>query len=328
MNMKQIPVFIHHEADEKKQTGGEKGQKYVAYCVRQAESCNDDVVLFGDRSNCSFANHWEYAQDFLDEKWKRFKSVFINYSDFPEKWAEGIFKRFFIFENYMIRNRYERCIVLDSDVLAFVDFSRIGIFRKCPAAVEIPYDQDFLQLPEGNGLRQTVIGAVSCFTLEALTSFTDFCIEIFANKKELLREKIEAHRKYGIPGGICEMTILYHWLKTKPAEYYINLFLPHKGMICDSSFSQSDLYERNQFEMDRFWGHKIVKFSGGGIPRFYTKTHMWQPVMAIHFQGWSKIYMKDIYENHRIGSDSKKEFIILKFKETVYKILKRLGLRA
>lgn len=38
--------------------------------------------------------------------------------------------------------------------------------------------------------------------------------------------------------------------------------------------------------------------------------------------------MKDIYENHRIGSDSKKEFIILKFKETVYKILKRLGLRA
>lgn len=264
MNRKQIPVFIHHEADEKKQTGGEKGQKYVEYCVRQAESCNNDVILFGDRSNCLFANHWENAADFLDEKWKRFKDVFINYSDFPEMWAEGIFKRFFIFENYMKKNGYERCIVLDSDVLAFVNFSRIDIFRKCSAAAEIPHDQDFPQLPEGNGLRQTVIGAVSFFTLEAMTSFTDYCIEIFAKNKRLLKAKIKAHRKYNIPGGICEMTILYHWLKTKPSDYYINLFLPHKGLVCDSSFSQSDLYERNQFEMNKIWGHKILRFSGGG----------------------------------------------------------------
>lgn len=37
--------------------------------------------------------------------------------------------------------------------------------------------------------------------------------------------------------------------------------------------------------------------------------------------------MKNIYEIHRIGFTSKKEFIILKIKETVYKMLKSLGLR-
>ena len=263
--MRGIPIFVHHETGQKSQTGGEKRQKYVSYCISQAEEYNDDVRLFGDDFNKSYASSWVRASDYLGEKWDRFLSVFHNYSDYPDDWAKGIFKRFFIFENYMKMNRIDECIVLDSDVLVFIDFTKSGIFKDVDAALEIPKDQDFDFLPEGNGLRMVACAGVSYFTLEAISDFTDFCIFEYSKGEDAsFAEKIRVHQDYKISGGICEMSLLYLWSREKSDRFiFRNLLLPYKGRVCDNSMRESDIYEKNEVELSKFLGIKKFSIRGG-----------------------------------------------------------------
>lgn len=50
-------------------------------------------------------------------------------------------------------------------------------------------------------------------TITTLKEFINFCIEIYENRKELLLEKWNAHKDYILPGGICEMSLLYLWIR-------------------------------------------------------------------------------------------------------------------
>lgn len=297
-----IPIFIHHETDEKSQTGGEKKQKYVSYCIKQAEKYNSDVFLFGDEHNKSYADNWLKASDYLDEKWDRFLSVFSNYSDYPDTWAKGIFKRFFIFENYMRQREIHGCIVLDSDVLVFLDFAKSGIFHGVDVAMEIPKNQDFDFLEHGNGLRMVACAGIAYFTFEALKNFTDYCIEEYAKGFEAaFKDKITVHKDYHLPGGICEMTLLYLWQKNREDVFqFRNLLLPYRNMICDNGMQESGLYEENQVRMYRWLGIKKF-YVQGGFCRFTGTDNSLITAYAMHFGGWSKIYIRDIYRFHRIG---------------------------
>lgn len=95
-----IPVFIHHELDQKNQTGG-KGQQYVRNCIEQVKKYNEKVVLFGDLSNKDWCDEWKMVSNFKYERQECFLEAFENYSDYPDARAKGIFKCFFVFEEYM-----------------------------------------------------------------------------------------------------------------------------------------------------------------------------------------------------------------------------------
>ena len=98
-----IPVIVHHETGEKPQTGGKKNQEYLRYCIAQAKKYNEKVVLLGDQYNKDWCDDWHDANDFITDKWKEFHSVFKNLSPYPQAWAEGIFRRFFLILEYLDR---------------------------------------------------------------------------------------------------------------------------------------------------------------------------------------------------------------------------------
>lgn len=185
--LRQIPVLIHHELDTKPQTGGGKGQEYIKYCIMQAKKFNSRVVLFGDNSNRGFSNEWYDASEFSSIRWENFLEVFENMSDYPLSWAKSFFRRFYIFEKWMEENSINECVILDSDVLVYCDFSN-EIFNECDVALEIPQNQCIEAAGNDNDLCWVACAGVAYFTLEALRNFNSFCIEMYRKQKHILEK--------------------------------------------------------------------------------------------------------------------------------------------
>ena len=220
-----IPVIVHHETGEKPQTGGKKNQEYLRYCIAQAKKYNEKVVLLGDQYNKDWCDDWHDANDFITDKWKEFHSVFKNLSPYPQAWAEGIFRRFFLILEYLDRYGYDNCVIMDSDILLYTNVSTYEPFRHCKMAAESPLEQDIAVLWKGNGYKWKVCAGVAYFTRQGLIEFTDYCIDMYKNHMDVLMEKWNIHQKYQIYGGVAEMSLLYLWVKTLPEVEFLNLLM-------------------------------------------------------------------------------------------------------
>ena len=53
--------------------------------------------------------------------------------------GRGIFKRFFLILEYLERNSFEECVIIDSDVLLYLNVSEYEPFRHCKVAAETPF---------------------------------------------------------------------------------------------------------------------------------------------------------------------------------------------
>ena len=197
-----IPVIVHHETGEKPQTGGKKNQEYLRYCIAQAKKYNEKVVLLGDQYNKDWCDDWHDANDFITDKWKEFHSVFKNLSPYPQAWAEGIFRRFFLILEYLDRYGYDNCVIMDSDILLYTNVSTYEPFRHCKMAAESPLEQDIAVLWKGNGYKWKVCAGVAYFTKQGLIEFTDYCIDMYKNHMDVLMEKWNIHQKYQIYAGV------------------------------------------------------------------------------------------------------------------------------
>lgn len=296
-----LPVIIHHETGEKPQNGGGKNQEYLKYCVIQAKKYNKKVVLFGDQYNKAWCDDWHHVDEFENEKWQHFLNVFENWSTLPDAWAKGIFKRFYLIEEYLKRNHYTECVILDSDVLVYVDFLKYDRFLDCDAAMEIPSSQDLDGLPAPNGLRMSAAAGVAYFTLEALSSFNDYCIDVYENHRELLTPKYEAHKKNNITGGICEMTLLYLWSRTRPKGRVINLLAEYEGHVFNGPIASEENNFRGEFAVSPISQIKKFRFKNG--QPYFIRKDSGKPVAtySFHFGGADKIYLKNICLHNRLS---------------------------
>lgn len=294
-----LPVLIHHESNAKPQTGGKKNQEYLKYCISQACKYNEKVVLIGDEANQSWCDEWHHVNEFKNERLEKFCKVFKNWSSYPDSWALSIYKRFFLFEEYLKRNEYDECVVLDSDILVYIDFSKYEPFIGCDAAMEIPKAQDMEALKIPNEFRWAANVGLSYFKLEALTDFLNYCTDIFENHMDVLMPKWEAHQKYRIPGGICEMTLFYLWQKQRPQDKILNLLIPDKdGFVFSGPISGEENYQRGECQVSRITTIKKIVFRNG-IPCYVKKDKGLLPTYSLHFIGGDKIYMEGMFKNQR-----------------------------
>ena len=290
-----IPVIVHHETGEKPQSGGRKNQEDLKYCILQAKRFNQKVVLLGDSFNRAWCDDWHNADDFITDKWKAFHAVFENLSPYPQAWAEGIFKRFFLILEYLERNGYDDCVIIDSDVLLYVNVSAYAPFRHCKTAMEVPENQDLGALPAGNGYKWKACAGVAYFTKQGLTEFTDYCIDVYKNHRELLLEKWNVHKKYGIYGGVCEMNLLYLWIRTLPEGEFLNLLLPDRhNAVFDNFIGIPDNYLTSQYEFHPILGLKKLHWENGRPCCYTKKEHQRTVFLSLHFGDTTKIFMEGV----------------------------------
>lgn len=298
-----IPVLVHHELNQKNQTGGASGQQYVRTCIVQAKRYNEKVVLFGDESNRDWCDEWYDVSDFKYQRWEDFLRVFENYSDYPDAWAKGIFKRFFVFEDYLKRNGLTECVILDSDVLTYINFSNWDELKGIDAAIEIALNQRIERLPYDNGLKWRACVGIGYMKLSVLSEFIDFCIETYANNKQLLMEKWEVHQEYSLSGGLCEMSLLYLWQKqtdliVKNIGLRTGDILP-VVVVNGRGGDDRGIYE---YALEkRIIDHSCVRIKFiEDIPYLRDiNTQKDVKVYGLHFGGKTKIFMKGIAEKKR-----------------------------
>lgn len=289
----EIPVFVHHETGEKTQAGKDKKQQYLKYCIAQAEKYQNEVYLFGDNVNKDWCTKWSHVNSITSEKWLRFYEVFENYSTYPDAWAKGIFHRFFLFEEYARRHNIQKFFVLDSDILVYAKLSDILNWGDYDFAAAMPKNQKL-----GNGIdnnfRCTVNAGLSFWTLEALTDFTSFCIEVYASKKDMLVPKWQFHQKHHYPGGICEMTLLYLWIQNSNVRFLNIVEKRLNGKVFNSNINGDENYLSGEYKCSIALDTKCLSFKKGEM-LMCSVTGDSIPVYNLHFIGDSKMLMYDYY---------------------------------
>jgi len=301
-----IPVFIYHETGQKKTFACGFKQSYVKYCIKSAEDYNDLVILLGDQSNIHWCKKGVLASEYENGKWARFKKVFVNLtSDYPDAWAQGFFKRFFLVEEYLKRNDYNECVILDSDILTYINYSELfdglGIdvaHNTCPKDFSEDYNSSSAH--------------VSYFTYKAIVEFTDYCIEQYENHNRVLWDFYEETIKNKWAGGVTEMGLLYMWLKDHPEVKGLNLLMEKEGAVCDNTFfsngrDYSGGYNGIRYAADPKYQMKKTIFKDG-TPYFIKEDGSLVRAYVIHCGQITKMYMRDYYLHQKLGLMGKTRF--------------------
>ena len=279
---KNIPVIIHHECRT----------EYARKCIQMAEKFNKQVIFLGDETNRDFSKNWVDVNLYCKEEWQEFRKYYKNLSFYDDGYAIKIFKRFFAMKNYMNEKGLKECVLIDSDVLTYENYSKIPVFGQCDATLFIPEEEEKGSDPLSYGNYYWGASAgTSYFKYEVLEDIVNFMIETYKNHFDLLEKKWKWHQENNYGGGVCEMTLLFLWyLQT---DYKVintkRIFGEEKPYVIDNDVRTVN--DRCNF----------IKYSFANIERIkliekkpYLIENTGRPVKAVclHFGGETKKYMK------------------------------------
>lgn len=277
MAEKNIPIIIHHEGN----------QNYLYACIQQAKKYNSEVILLGDLSNkYMLSETWYDAAEFTSEEWESFLDVFVNMSTYSDDYAKQIFKRLFMINELLKSKKIDECILLDSDVLCYCNFSEIEIFKDYDVSLAVRKNQD-------NYIWSVSTGS-SYWTARAMSDFCEFCIDFYKNRLDILKEKWDYTQKNHLLGGVCEMSLLYLWTLEYTGKI-LNTTRMFDGVIMDGGIASATNYDYNEFEFNKILGIKKVRFKKQ-IPYLRDKDGNDIQTLVLHFGGVVKAYMR-FYKN-------------------------------
>lgn len=270
-----LPVFFVHSGNN----------DYLNYTIKQAENVNSCVYLLGDESNKEKAKQWFRMSDYLSDEYNNFTQHYVHMSSNPYLFELNCFRRFFVTYEFAKRNSINRFMMLDSDLLAFSDFSKID-FGDAIAALSIPHCQDKYVW--------TASPHCSYWTIEGIRDFLNFLTYEYTIGIHELMEKWEYHQTNQIKGGICDMTLLYLWARNKGDTHIYNTLAIKDNAVFDHFLSVSEGIQKGIFPVRKFCNIKHLKFVNGEA-FFKNNTGEWIKTHSIHAQGKSKIYIPTLY---------------------------------
>lgn len=276
-----IPVIIFHVGYK----------NYLKLALKTAKKYNNDVLLIGDESNKMAWDFHLMKDELTSPVYQDFLKVYTQMSSYNAEYDLLIFERFFALREWMKSNHTKEAWMLDSDVISFGNCSEkySKYLQNSIAALSIPQHQE-------KDYTWAAFGHNSYWTLEGITSFTDFCIETYSTNLSVLQEKYEWHIKNNIPGGVCEMTLLYLWAKERTDV--LNTAHVYNGITIDNWITSSGNFDLNEYPVT-LGGIKHIRFKEGVPYSFNQKLGKDVAFLSLHFQGSAKKYM-NFFANERL----------------------------
>lgn len=262
---------------------------YLQPVLSQAKKFNSNVVLMGDDSNRKMRDcQWFNMEDFsTSEKWKEFEGVWKNLSTNPAWYELMCFKRFFVIEEYCRKNNFNYAAHLDSDILCYVNFNEYFSANPCRVSLSMP------RVPVHG--RETVSAHISFWTLEALSDFTDFCIDNYKNHFDRIKKYYDDY-KSAYEGGICDMTLLGLWVIEHGTGFAVNNAAVANGAAFDHSINEPLNFDADgKYEFNDFYKIRKVEFIDG-IPYFIKEGGEKIQALALHMQGDAKRLIAPFYK--------------------------------
>lgn len=297
-----IPLaFIHDGA-----------QEYLKYAIDSAQKWNFDVYLIGTKANSTFCNNWYEMDSVIDERFETFEKAYAHMSTNSYEFELLCFRRYFVLLAFMKLKNFDKCIMVDSDILSFCDYSKLDVFQKAEVVASIPYIQSQYEW--------SVCPQIFCVSINALEEFVVFLLDTYCNHLECLAPKNEYHKRHQVKGGICDMSLLYLWLHS--TERTVQNLLDIDWLLFDNSIQSADQRTMGQFEIDFILQMKRLVTEGDKLCAIEKATQKKIPVATLHFQGSAKSIMGDVYRGKQ-----KVQMMIHRYTDYIYRVIKKLGLK-
>lgn len=233
-------------------------------------------------------NNVDYLDKSLSLNKKIFKDLIVlNKTDYPdfnnvyrhmnynhEQFERLCFLRFFAMLEYVKENNIDKFLYCDSDAIFLkdLDFENILEDEECVAC----------RPEEQNKFDDITCAHFSIWKKDGLEDFCNFIINTYTNNINLILPKWNWHVETQTGGGICDMTLMYHWYKgTK------NLYKMSNGAY-DRGIGMSKNNIEDEYEMNN--GIKRLKRMDNKVfGTNYNKEEV--EFYGLHFQGHTKKYM-------------------------------------
>ena len=170
---------------------------YLQYSLKKALEKNR-VILIGDKDPQIKNNQFKFyaVNQYINDDFKKFATLYEHLSTNPYNFELFCFLRWFLVKELMVREKIDISFYIDSDVMLYVDVNNeIHKFKQ--------YDFTLLHRT----------AAISSFiTISGINNFCNLLLNIYSHKNSYKYEKIKSHftirQKYGLGGGVCDMTLL------------------------------------------------------------------------------------------------------------------------
>jgi hypothetical protein len=288
-------VFVAHDGTS----------KYLSSVISAATSSFHKVYYIGDQDipkKLLFKNQIirpNFSKTlFLD----KFTKVWKHQSIDEIKWSFGCFARHFFVLEAANRLKLSDFWIIDSDFLVLKNLSTVTEYlkqKKFEGVLSSPKSTDQYFMASSPHC--------SYWNIHSLKEFIIFTINQYKNNSTILMKKYAHHKAIGLPGGVCDMTLLYLWKNHTKRKICNSVELINSGLLIDHNINfpcdfyelgdfhynkEKKITEKNKFNilMENYLGIKKVRKK----KLFYaTKADGSEvKVIGLHFQGKGKIFIK------------------------------------
>lgn len=246
--------------------------------INLAKEFNEEVILLGNDINRNVCSKWTDVSELGSEKFQEFQSLYVHLSPNSYEYELFCFERYFLLEEYMRQKQIEECIMSDSDVCTFVNYSILD-FPKYEIAASCMYYRD--------SSKWMIVPHVTYWRKEKLMDFTEYLIKQYRDRSERLINKhtqlIESKASY----GISDMSLMYLWV-TECCKDFWNLAIEQNGQAFDVFLTSKVNCDGVPFQMMN--GIKKIMFKNK-LPYFVTEDGNLLRANVLHAQGDSKKYI-------------------------------------
>ncbi|MBT8364134.1 MAG: hypothetical protein KJP23_05465 [Deltaproteobacteria bacterium] len=270
LSMSELPiVFLHNTNSD-----------YLKFSLGQAKHSNPQstVYLIGDDSNnCyDFVEFYSFSNYFQGANY--FSKIYRHFNTTPYQHELFCFQRWFILHEFLLANKLEMCLYLDSDTLLYVDVT----------------EEQKKFTPFDFTLSFKTCGSIFFLNrVEALADFCQFLTDIYTKKERLYFDRMLAQyaifKKNGMAGGACDMTAFDFYSYDHFGE------IGEVSQIIDGSvFDPGINVPHPGFEMEN--GIKKIIWKDAVPYGIQLRTAEEIKFNSLHFQGVTKRFMNQYYK--------------------------------
>ncbi len=270
------PIIIHHRG----------ASTYLIYTILTAKHSNPNrrIILIGNDSNSFFSAICEYHNeaDYLDHR-NKLENVYKHLSTHSIRFEFNALARWFVIEDFCLKHKIDRFLVIDSDMLIFQNISKLETI--IPNGSIALYHEP--RLTSGH--------AVYFSNFNLLTEYCEFVIDQYKYNLSLLESMQNDMLTRMNECGICDMTF-WGMYRKRIIEMAVTINAELFDEIWDYNIRNDRvLYESGSRAVlfDKQNGIKSIRKYEKKRFLIDSKTEEKIELAALHFNGRSKKYMKN-----------------------------------
>lgn len=260
-----IPLIVIHKGK----------QDYLKACVSSIEKYHD-IYLLGNQDNKTFTKNWIEFDSLKNNYFDMFDDVYQHMSTNSPAFEKICFHRYLAMYEFAKLSNFDEFIHCDSDIVLLADCQ--PIFKKLSsygAAFFIPKNQE--------NLRMTASPHFSYWKIDVLKDFIEFFIRAYQMDSSELHRKHKYHQNNNVPGGICDMTLLYLFSQGRNDIY--NLLDDDCYYL---NFNVSTVEHNGLDREDIIFNHK---YNVSKDTLYYNDKGNLKKVLFLHMQGRAKKFI-------------------------------------